>query len=197
MARGHWNCDIRVLQVNFVTFVSGVTSFRSGIIFSILKWILVMFSFSFLRFRINLKLPSGFSFKKVGDIISPFSWSHFTMTVFLSSFWISLSINSCWGWEQLWVFDSPSNSIGSPDTVEVRDLYIGKQNFFIPAWKSSMCVLNFYTSRCEIFELCCVCCCCSATPVLPIIDWSFDQFSCHDIKKVFSGQLIENNCFAV
>ena len=47
-----------------------------------------------------------------------------------------MSIISCWAWEQLWVLDSkgisPSNSIGSPDTVakisrsKVRDLHIGK-----------------------------------------------------------------------
>ena len=46
----------------------------------------LMFLFSFLRFRINAKLPSGFSFKKVADIISPSSWSHFAMTFFLSGF---------------------------------------------------------------------------------------------------------------
>ena len=158
-----------------------------------------MFSFSFLKFRINLKLPSGFSFKKIGDIVPFFSWSHFTMTVFLSSFWISLSITYCWGWEQLWVFHSP-NSISSSDTVEVRDLHIGKQDFVIPAWKSSMCCFKFllkiHTSRCKIFELCCVCCCCSAAPVLPIVDWSFDQFSCHKLKKVFSGQWMYNAYFA-
>ena len=40
---------------------------------------------------------------------------------------------------------SPSNSIGGPDTVakisrsEVRDLHIGKQDFVLPAWKSSIC----------------------------------------------------------
>ena len=142
-----------------------------------------MFSFSFLRFRINLKLPSGFSFKKVGDIISPSSWSHFTMTFFLSSFCISLSIISCWAWEQLWVLDSkiisPSSSIGSPDTVakiswsEVTDLRIGKQDFVLPAWKSSMCCFKFllriHISSFKISELCCVCCCCSAVPVLLMV----------------------------
>ena len=133
----------------FVKYVSGVTSFRIDIIVSIFKWILVMFLFSFLRFRINAKLPSGFSFKKFVDIISPSSWSHFTMTFFLSGFWILLSTISYWAWEQLWVLNSkgisPSNSIGSPDTVakisrsEVRDLHIGKQDFVLPAWKSSIC----------------------------------------------------------
>ena len=142
-----------------------------------------MFSFSFLRFRINLKLPSGFSFKKVGDIISH-SWSHFTMTLFLSSFCISVSIISCWAWEQLWVLDSqiisPSSSIGSPDTVakiswsEVRDLHIWKQDFVLPAWKSSMCcfksLLRIHTSSYQISELCCVCCCFSAVPVSLMVD---------------------------
>ena len=112
-----------------------------------------MLSFSFLRFRINLKLPSGFSFKKVGGIISPSSWSYLTMTFFLSSFWISSSIISCWVREQLWVLDSkgisPSNSVGNPDTVakipqsEVRDLHIGKQDFVLLAWKSSMGCFKF------------------------------------------------------
>ena len=183
-----------------------MTSFRIDIIVSILKWILVMFSFSFLRFRINLKLPSGFPFKKIGDIISPSSWSHFTMTFFLSSFWISISIISCWAWGQLWVLNSkrisPSNSIGIPDTVakiswpEVRDLHIGKQDFFLPSWKSSLCCfklfLRIHTSSCKISKLCCVFCCCSATPVLSIVDWSFVQFFSHDLKKVFSGQLMYN-----
>ena len=157
--------------------------------------------FSFLRFRINLKLSSGFSFKKVGDIIFPSSWSQLTTTFFLSSFWVSISIISCWTWEQLWVLDSKrisrSNSIGSPDAVakiswsEVRDLHIGEQDFVLPAWKSSMCCFNFllriHTSSCKISELWCTSCCCSAVPVLSISDWSFDQFSCHDLKKVFSG----------
>ena len=75
---------------------------------------------------------------------------------------------------------SPSNAIGSPDTVaqisrsEVRDLHVGKQDFVLPAWKSSMCCFKFLlrinTSSCEILELCCVCCCCSAAPVLSIVD---------------------------
>ena len=113
-----------------------------------------MFSFRFLRFTINQKLPSGFSFKKVGDIISPSSWSDFTMTFFLSSFCISISIISCWAWKQLWVLDSkrvsPSNSIGSPDTVaeiswsEVRDLHIGKQDFVFQLGRVLCAVLNFY-----------------------------------------------------
>ena len=143
-----------------------------------------MFSCNFLRFRINLKLPSGFSFKKVGDIISPSSWSYFTKTFFLSSFCISISIISCWAWKQLWVLDSkiisPSSSIGSPDIVakiswsEVRDLYIGKQDLFLPAWKSSICCFKFllriHNSSCKISELCCVCCCCSAAPVSLMVD---------------------------
>ena len=139
---------------------------------------------SFFEIYINQKLPSGFSFKKVGDIISPSLWSDFTMTFFLSSFCISISIISCWAWEQLWVLDSkrvsPSNSIGSPDTVaeiswsEVRDLHIGKQDFVFPAWKSSVCCFKFllriHTSICKIFELCSVCCCCITGPVLSIVD---------------------------
>ena len=74
----------------------------------------------------------------------------------------------------------PSKSIGSPDTVakisrsEVRDLYIGKQDFVLPAWKSSMCcfklLLRIHTSSFEIPVLCCVCCCCSAALVLSSVD---------------------------
>ena len=137
----------------FVKYVTGVTSSRTDIIASILKWFLVILSFRFLRSRTNLKLLPGFSFQKVGDLISSSSWSHFTMTFFLSSFWISLSIISCWTWEQLWFLDSkeisPSKSIGSLDTVakisccEVRVLHIGKKDFVLPAWGVLCAILTF------------------------------------------------------
>ena len=129
-----------------------------------------MFSFSFLRFSMNLKLPSVFFFfKKVGDIISPS---------------ILISIISCWALEQLWVLDSKiisaCSSIGSPDIVakiswyEVRDLHIGKQDFVLPPWKSSLCCFKFllriHSSSCKISELCCVCCCCNTAPVSLMVD---------------------------
>ena len=147
----------------------------------------------------------AFLLRRLGHYFA-FLWPIFTMTFFLSSFWISISIISCWAWGQLWVLNSkrisPSNSIGIPDTVakiswpEVRDLHIGKQDFFLPSWKSSLCCfklfLRIHTSSCKISKLCCVFCCCSATPVLSIVDWSFVQFFSHDLKKVFSGQLMYN-----
>ena len=164
-----------------------MTNFNIKVIVSILKSCLSMFLLRLFKLSINLKEPSVFFFKNIGETISPSSWSHLLITFFWRSFSISSSMTDWCCWEQWWrwVYTSSSvSSIGRLETVcnisisEIKSFQLHRHCLVLPAWNSTLgfvnCVLNIHTSSCGISSLWndmasgwyCFCCCCCC-PFLP------------------------------